>query len=104
MSYLASIVNFKYLPCPMSFTHRSLGPLANVEILLPGKHDLLIPSDSFLKFFAELRQLDISIRKTVSSITELKVFSSGLHVVPSHVNPRTHSPYTVCMVFDKSVL
>jgi autophagy-related protein 11 len=54
--------------------------------------------------FAELRQLDTSIRKTVSSITDLKVFSSRVHVVPSHVNPRTHSLFTVCVVFDKSVL
>ncbi len=35
MSYLASIVNFEYLPCPIS-SHRSAGPVANVEVLLPG--------------------------------------------------------------------
>ena len=34
----------------MSFTHRSPGPVANVETLLPGKDDLLIPSDACQRF------------------------------------------------------
>ena len=94
--------NSSYPACFISFTHRRVGPVANVETLL-GKVTSGL-SQAFLNLSAELRQLDISIRNTVSSITELKVCLSRLHFVLSHVTPRIHLRYTVCVGFDKSVL
>ena len=41
----------------------------------------------------ELRQLEISIRSNVSSVTQMKVFSSTVRLFPSHVSQNTFTEY-----------
>lgn len=87
----------------MSFTHRSPGPVANVEALLPGKDDILILSGTSKLFLRAPRvgyihqENGIIHHRIEGILTQFACFPLSCH-------PRTHSPYTVCVAFDKSVL
>ena len=79
------MVNIGYPACAISFAHRQLGPVPKyVDALLQGKTILNHLTD-ISNSTAELRQLDISIRSNVSSVTQMKVFSSILGLFPSHL-------------------
>lgn len=87
----------------MSITHRSPGPVANVEALLPGTDDILILSGTFKLFLRAppvgyIHQENGVIHHRIEGIlTQSACFPVSCH-------PRTLSPYTVCVAFGKSVL
>ena len=68
------MVSFGYPACAISFAHYYLGPVPHVDILLPGKIIFMVHLTDTRNFAAaELRQLDISLRGNVSSVTQMKV-------------------------------
>ncbi len=88
----------------MSFTHHSPGPVANVEALLPGKVIFSFRQALFEPFrrappVGYINQGNVIIHHRVKGM-----ISSRLHGFPFLCYPRTHSRYTVCVVFDKLVL
>ena len=66
---------FCYPVCPISFAHHYLGPVPHVDTLLTGTIISMAHQTDTRNFAAvELRQLDISLRSNVSSVTQMKVF------------------------------